>query len=63
MALYEVMPITDELKELVLNGASAMELKDLAVQQGMKTLRMSGISKIQEGMTTVEEVVRTTIKD
>ena len=63
VALYEVMPITDELKELVLNGASAMELKDLAVQQGMKTLRMSGISKIQEGMTTVEEVVRTTIKD
>jgi len=63
VALYEVMPVTDELKELVLNGASAMELKDLAVQQGMKTLRMSGISKIQEGMTTVEEVVRTTIKD
>ncbi|MHB8764905.1 MAG: type IV-A pilus assembly ATPase PilB [Deferrisomatales bacterium] len=63
VALYEVMPITDDLKELILNGASAMELKDQAVQSGMKTLRMSGITKIKEGVTTVDEIVRTTIKD
>ncbi len=63
VALYEVMPITDEVRELILNGASSMELKELAVQQGMKTLRMSGITKLIEGVTTVEEVVRTSVKD
>jgi type IV pilus assembly protein PilB len=63
IALYEVMPLTDELRELILNGASSMELKELAVRQGMKTLRMSGITKLKEGTTSVEEVVRTSIKD
>ncbi len=63
VALYEVMPISDPLKELILNGASAMELKDQAVQLGMRTLRMSGIAKLKEGVTTVEEVVRSTMKD
>jgi type IV pilus assembly protein PilB len=63
IALYEVMPITDEVKELILNGASSMEIKELASEQQMKTLRMSGITKIKEGVTTVEEVVRTSVKD
>jgi type IV pilus assembly protein PilB len=61
--MYEVMPVTEELKELVLNGASSMEVKQLAIEQGMKTLRMSGITKIKEGVTTSEEVVRTSVKD
>ncbi len=63
VALYEVMVITDELKELILNGASSMELRETAVQGGMKTLRMSGITKLKEGVTTLEEVVRVTVKD
>ncbi|NOY44908.1 MAG: type IV-A pilus assembly ATPase PilB [Deltaproteobacteria bacterium] len=63
VALYEVLVITDEIKELILNGASALELKQEAVRQGMKTLRMSGITKLMEGMTTLEEVVRVTVKD
>ena len=63
VALYEVMVITDDLKELILNGASSMELREAAMQGGMKTLRMSGITKLKEGVTTLEEVVRVTVKD
>jgi type IV pilus assembly protein PilB len=60
VALYEVMPIREELRELILQGASADELKKESVKQGMKTLRMSGLQKIKEGMTTLEEVLETT---
>ena len=63
VALYEVLPITDPIKELILNGASSMELKELAIEEGMKSLRMSGITKLMEGITTVSEVVRTSVKD
>lgn len=60
VALYEVMSVDDELKELILAGASGAEIKKKAVASGMKTLRMSGITKLKEGMTTVEEILRTT---
>jgi len=63
IGLYEVMPLWDELKELVLSRASNLEIKKEAIRLGMKTLRMSGISKIKEGMTTVEEILRTTMDD
>ena len=63
IALYEVMPLSEGVKELVLNGASASELKKQAVKEGMKTLRMSGITKIWEGVTTIEEVLRVTMAD
>lgn len=63
IALYEVMPLTDNLKELVLNGASSAELKRGAIKEGMKTLRMSGITKLKEGVTTIEEIVRATMAD
>ena len=63
IALYEVMPFWEPLKELVLNGASTAELKMEAVKMGMKTLRMAGLNKLKEGVTTVEEVVRVTAKD
>jgi len=63
IALYEVMPMTEGLKELVLNGASSAELKRGAIKEGMKSLRMSGITKIKEGITTIEEVVRATMAD
>ena len=63
VALYEVMPITDEIKELVLAGASAMELKREAVRLGMSTLRMAGVNKLKEGTTTIQEVGRSTMAD
>ncbi len=63
IALYEVMPFTDSLKELVLQGASAAELKAEMIRQGIKTLRMSGLTKIAEGMCTPEEVGRVTVGD
>lgn len=63
VALYEVMPISDEIKELILEGASASEIKKAAVRQGTKTLRMSGIEKVREGATSMEEVLRVTFED
>ncbi len=63
VALYEVMPFTEAIKELVLNGASASEIKRQAIKDGMKTLRMSGITKVGEGITTLEEVLRVTMAD
>lgn len=63
IALYEVMPFTDATKELVLNGASSAELKRGAIEGGMKSLRMSGISKVAEGVTTIEEILRVTMAD
>ena len=63
IGLYEVMPLWDELKELVLSRASTVEIKKEAIRLGMKSLRMAGITKIKEGMITVEEVVRTTMDD
>jgi len=63
IALYEVMPLKDELKELILEGASADELKKTAIRLGMKTLRTSGLTKIKEGITSIEEVMRVTFGD
>ena len=62
-ALYEVMRITEELKELILSGASAAELKRQAMADGMQTLRQAGIGKVQLGMTSVEEILRVTMSD
>jgi type IV pilus assembly protein PilB len=59
--LYEVMEINDELRELILVGASALELKKKAVEQGMITLRRSGLIKVALGQTTMEEVLRETV--
>ena len=63
VALYEVMPVKDEMKQLILKGASTMELKSEAIRLGMQTLRMAGLSKIKEGVTTVDEVLRVTFAD
>jgi type IV pilus assembly protein PilB len=63
VALYEVMPFTDPLKELVLQGASAAEIKTEMIRGGVQSLRMAGIQKILEGVTTPEEVLRTTVDD
>jgi type IV pilus assembly protein PilB len=59
--LYEVMEVDDEIRELILIGASAVELKKKAMERGMLTLRRSGLVKISQGLTTLEEVARETI--
>jgi len=61
VGLYEVMEVTDELREMILCGASSLELKNKALEQGMISLRKSGLRKIKDGLTTVEEVVRETV--
>ncbi|MEJ5299738.1 MAG: type IV-A pilus assembly ATPase PilB [Thermodesulforhabdaceae bacterium] len=63
VALYEVMPIHDELQELILANAPAAEIKKEAIRLGMKTLRMSGLNKVREGITSIDEVMRATAKD
>jgi type IV pilus assembly protein PilB len=63
VALYEVMVLADPLKDLVLQGASTAELKSEAIRLGMATLRRAGLNKINEGMTTVEEILRVTASD
>ncbi len=61
VGLYEVMEITDELRELIMIGASAIELRKRAMELGMITLRHSGLQKIREGITTIAEVVKETV--
>ena len=63
VAVYEVMPMTDELKEFVLNGASALEIKREAIRQGMTTLRQSVLGKMLAGVTTLGEVYRVSSAD
>ena len=62
VGLYEVMEMTDDLREAVILGVSALELKRKAIASGMITLRRSGLVKLREGVTTIEEVVRETVK-
>jgi type IV pilus assembly protein PilB len=61
VGLYEVMDVTEPVRELILIGASAVELKRKAVEQGMITLRRSGLIKVMSGVTTLEEVMRETM--
>jgi type IV pilus assembly protein PilB len=62
VGLYEVMEVTEELRELILVGASSLELRRKAVEEGMLTLRASGLRKVKDGVTTVDEVCRETVK-
>jgi len=61
IGLYEVMEITDEIRELILIGASALELRKKSIEDGMISLRESGLQKIRNGVTTIEEVLRETV--
>ncbi|HYI00165.1 type IV-A pilus assembly ATPase PilB [Hyalangium sp.] len=63
VAVYEVMPFWDGLKELVINGASTNELKQEAIRLGMSSLRMSALAKMMDGVTTLDEVVSNTAPD
>jgi type IV pilus assembly protein PilB len=62
VGLYEVMEVGETLRELILVGASGLELRRKAIEEGMITLRASGLRKVKDGLTTVEEVVRETVK-
>ncbi len=61
VGLFEVMEVTDDIRELILSGATAVELRRKALEEGMISLRQSGLQKIKEGVTTIEEVVRETV--
>ncbi len=63
IALYEIMPLKDEIKELILQGANALELKREAVRLGMITLRQGGLRKIMQGIVSVDEVLKATFED
>lgn len=63
IAIYEVLPFFEKLKELIFERASAAEIKRMARIEGMKTLRESGLTKVLEGVTTLEEVIKVTDKD
>lgn len=61
VAIYEVMPITQESRDLILRAAPASEIRDVAAQQGVRSLRQAGLAKVIEGVTTVEEILRVTL--
>jgi type IV pilus assembly protein PilB len=61
VGLYEVMEMTPELKEAIILNSTVVELKNRAIAGGMITLRRSGLLKVREGITTIEEVVRETV--
>jgi type IV pilus assembly protein PilB len=61
IALYEVLEVNDSIRELILSGASAIELRQQSIEDGMITLRGSGRQKIRDGVTTIDEVMRETV--
>jgi type IV pilus assembly protein PilB len=62
VGLYEVMEITPPIKDAIITGATAVELKKMAIANGMITLRRSGLHKVRDQVTTIEEVVRETVQ-
>jgi type IV pilus assembly protein PilB len=63
LALYEVLPMSDEIRSLVMSHASTDEIRKRAIAEGMVTLRESGLAKVREGSTTIEEVLRVTASE
>jgi len=63
VAIYEIMPISQEIRDLILKAAPTGELRQVAQRQGMKTLRQAGLLKVLDGTTTVEEVLRVTVAE
>ena len=63
MAIYEIMIISDNMRDKIIEGITATNLKQLAIEEGMETLRMSGVNKIKDGVTTLDEVLGATAAD
>ena len=61
IGIYEVMVVGEDIRELILSGASAVELRRKALEEGMIGLRQSGLQKIRDGITTIDEVVRESV--
>jgi type IV pilus assembly protein PilB len=61
VACVEVLDISDEIREQILSGASSIEIKRKGLEEGMISLRRSGLQKIKDGLTTIEEVLRETV--
>ena len=63
VGLFEFMPITDEIREIINRGGSTAQIRDAAMRTGMHPLRDSGLEKVYSGVTTIEEVIRETVAD
>jgi type IV pilus assembly protein PilB len=63
IGIYQVMPMFEDIKEMILSGANTAEIKQESMRLGVKTMRQSAITKLMEGVTTLEEVLRTTVAD
>jgi type IV pilus assembly protein PilB len=63
VGFYQVMPLFEELREMILNGANTAEIKRESMRLGVKTMRQSGLTKLAEGVTSFEEVLRVTVSD
>jgi len=63
VGFYQVMPMLEPIRELILNGANTAEIKRESMRLGIKTMRQSGLTKLQEGVTSFEEVLRVTVAD
>ena len=63
VGFYQVMPLLEEIRELILNGANTAEIKRESMRLGIKTMRQSGLTKLKEGVTSFEEVLRVTVSD
>ncbi len=63
VGFYQVMPMLEPIRELILNGANTAEIKRESMQLGIKTMRQSGLTKVKEGVTSLEEVLRVTVAD
>ena len=60
VGIFEVLPVGDEIRDLIMRHATVKEIKDKAISLGMRTLRQDGIEKVRKGITTVDEVLRVT---
>ena len=63
VAIYEMMQVSDELRELILGGASSISLKQEALRSGMSTLRRSALRLLRDGTTSLDEVLRVTVQE
>jgi len=60
--LYQVMPVSDEIARIILRGGTAVDIADQAVKEGVMDLRQSGLQKVKEGITTLDEVNQCTVE-
>ena len=62
-AIHEILEVNNDMRQLIYDGSSQNEIKDLSIKNGMSSLRNAGIDKIKDGVTTIEEVLRATVED